>query len=77
MLLDIRMHTKWFIQWHPKVIPSGVKQDLSHQSLHPCQVTTFTISHLGSTQESLELWSSALVHSGHSLFSIFLPYSIH
>ena len=34
-LLYIRMHTKWLSQWHPKVIPSVLKHDLSDQSLHP------------------------------------------
>ena len=29
------MHIKWSTQWHAKVIPSGVKQDLYAQSLHP------------------------------------------
>ena len=28
------MHTKWLTQWHPKVISSGVKHDLSNQSFH-------------------------------------------
>ena len=39
-------------QWHPKVIPSGVRQVLSDQSLQPFWVSRFTISHFGSTQES-------------------------
>ena len=35
ILLYIRIHTKRLTQWHPKVIPSGVKRVLSGQSLHP------------------------------------------
>ena len=36
----------------PKVIPSGVKQDLFTQSPHPFQAITFTISHFMATKES-------------------------
>ena len=35
ILLYIQTPTKWLSQWHPKVITSGVKQNLSTQSLHP------------------------------------------
>ena len=50
-----------------KVIPSGVKHDLSNQSLHVAYhyilfgVNTFAITHFMSTQESLYSWVNTLV----------------
>ena len=46
------MHTKQLIQWHLKVMRPITT---SHLSLHSFWTTTFTISHFGSTQESLYL----------------------
>ena len=45
----------------------------SHLSLHPFQTTIFTISCFGSTQESFYQYCTC---SGHSPFSIFLPYKL-
>ena len=76
ILLCLLMHTKWWIA--PKPIASGVKQTpiwpitASQLSLCPFWTTTFTISHVGFTQETFYPYSSAL-SSGHSPILIFYP----
>ena len=47
---------------------------VSHLSMHPFQATTFTISHCGSEQESLQHNSSALVVGIYHYLG-FLPYT--
>ena len=59
---------------YPKAIPSGMKRDLSNQSLYPFQTTTFTNRHFGSTQESFSSSSHAprQCSGGHSPLSLLL-----
>ena len=62
------MHTKWSTQWHPKVV-------WKHDPPNQCILSShhFHNSYFESKQESSCSLSSAPI-SGHSLFSILLPY---
>ena len=74
----IRMCTKRLTQWHLKVIASGVKHHLSSQPLHPTYHCIFLgpsflpLANLGPHKNHLPLVECT--RSGHSLFSVFLPY---
>ena len=68
--LCIGMHTKRSTELHPKVIPSGVKQNMSSRSVHPFHATTFTINRIWVNTRIFLLFLEC-TSSGHSPFEVF------